>query len=223
MRRSANSRRVPGAILLRIARLLFSERFVSAVVHPTIADLQSEFAAASASPVKRLLVRWRGYRAFWIVALAAPFAAWAAPTENEPAIVFAGVAGYLAVGSTILLFLAVTRTMLGISGAVLTAAGALFAIVIHAWYERHPTDIPVPTERTWRSPQINFSSTEVAGNMGGLIFVLGSILVVTLGLPSVLWFLIAGTIAGCLLAWRLAAWHARHPNWGLPENRIVLR
>jgi hypothetical protein len=71
------------------------------------------------------------------------------------------------------------------------------------------------------SPQINFSSTDVAGNVGGLIFVVGSVFIVVIGLPSVIWFLLAGTAAGCILAWGLVAWHTKHPEYGLPANRIV--
>jgi hypothetical protein len=223
MTRPANSPGVPGTILLKLAPLFFSEHFISAVVHPTIADFQTEFADAGGSRVKRLRARWRGYRAFWSVALAAPFASWAAPAPDRPGVASARAAGYLAVGATTLVLLALTRAMLGISGAVVTAAGVLCALLIHAWYERHPTDVLAARDQVWRSPQINFSSMDVAGNIGGLIFVVGSILVVVLGLPSVLWFLLAGGATGSLLAWRLAAWHARHPTWGLPENRIVLR
>ena len=222
MTRSANGPRVPGTILLKIAPRLFSERFVSAVVQPTIADLQSEVAAAGASRVRRVQALWRGYCAFWILPLAAPFASWAAPAGTDAAVASAGV-GRFAVGTTVLTLLALTRTMLGVSVAVLALAGPLCAILIHAWYERHPSHIATPAERSWRSPQINLSSTEVPGNAGGLIFVVGSLLIVTIGLPSVLWFLLAATAAGVVLAWRLIDWYARHPHWGLPENHIVLR
>jgi hypothetical protein len=102
------------------------------------------------------------------------------------------------------------------------AANTAFAILIHAWYVRHPSDIPTPIERRRHSPQINFSSTEVEGNIGGLIFVVGSVFVVAVGLPSVIWFLFAATAAGCFLAWGLVAWHTSHPKRGLPENWIVL-
>jgi len=222
MTRSTNGPRVPGTTLLKIASRLFSEHFVSAVVQPTIADLQSEVAAAGASRLERLHALWRGYCAFWMLALVAPFASWAAPGGNDAAAASARV-GRLAVVSTVFALLLLTKAMLGLPVAVLAAAGPLLAILIHAWYERHPSDIPTPVERTWRSPQINFSSTEVDGNMGGLIFVVGSLLIVSVGLPAVLWFLLAGTVAGCCLAWRLVDWYARHPKWGLPENRIVLR
>ena len=50
-----------------------------------------------------------------------------------------------------------------------------------------------------------------------------ALLVVVLAVPQMLGVLMAGAAAGCLLAWRLIAWHRRHPNSGLPENRIVLR
>ena len=119
--------------------------------------------------------------------------------------------------------LAVVGPVLAVWAAVVTVAGTLFAIMIHAWYDRHPSDIPTPTESQRLSPQINFSSTEVAGDIGGLIFVVGSVFIVAVGLPSVIWFMFAGTVAGCFLAWGLVSWYTSHPKWGLPENRIILR
>jgi hypothetical protein len=68
---------------------------------------------------------------------------------------------------------------------------------------------------------VNFSSTEIAGNVGGLIFSVGSVFIVAVGLPSTIRFLFAA--AGCFLAWALAAWHRIQPTYGLPGNRITLR
>jgi hypothetical protein len=96
-------------------------------------------------------------------------------------------------------------------------------MLIHAWYDRHPSDLARPAGSPPRTPQINFSSTEVAGNIGGLIFVVGSVFIVAIALPSVIWFLFAATAAGGLLAWALLTWHTSHPGSGLPANRIVLR
>jgi len=223
MTQPANRPRVPGTILLKIALRLFSDHFVSVVVRPTIADLQSEVAATSGNRVKRLQALWRGYSAFWRLALVAPFASWAAPRRNDAAVASAGVVARLAVVSTVLTLFVLAYPRLGVAVGALAAAGALFAILIHAWYERHPCVIPTPADRMCRSPQINFSSTEVAGNIGGLIFVVGSVLVVSIGLPSVPWFLLAATIAGSVLAWSLIAWYSTHPTSGLPANRIVLR
>jgi hypothetical protein len=42
-------------------------------------------------------------------------------------------------------------------------------------------------------------------------------------LPSVIWFLLAATVAGCFLARALVPWHTSRPKSGLPENRVVLR
>jgi hypothetical protein len=57
--------RLPGTLLLAIARLLFDDSVLSRVVYPTIADLQEEVREAGTDPRRRLLARWRGYRAFW--------------------------------------------------------------------------------------------------------------------------------------------------------------
>jgi hypothetical protein len=96
--------------------------------------------------------------------------------------------------------------------AAVFAAVALVAFLIHVWYERHPSELPAPADPPWRSPQINFSSTEVAGNVGGLIFVVGTIVIVCLGVPPVVLFLLAVSVAASVVAWGLVAWHTRHPE-----------
>jgi hypothetical protein len=220
---STSRSRMPGTTLLRIARLLFNERLLSAVVEPTIADLQREMADAGPDGLKRLRAQWRGYCAFWTLTLVAPFASWASPAADAGAVTFPDVLARLAVGSIVVALVAVVGPVLGAWLVAVAAVGALFAVLIHAWYDRHPSDLPAPAEPQVRPPQINFSSTEVAGNIGGLIFVVGSVFIVAVGLPSTIWFLSAATAAGCLLAWALVAWHRSHPTCGLPENRIALR
>jgi hypothetical protein len=215
--------RVPGTTLLKIARLLFNEHLVSTVVQPTISDLQREIANAGPDGRKRLRAQWRGYCALWTVMLVAPFVSWSSPAADVGAVAFPDAIARLAVGSIVVTLLVLVGPVLGAWLAVMTAVGTLVAILIHAWYERHPSDIPIPTEPQRRSPQINFSSTDVAGNIGGLIFVVGSVFIVVIGLPSVIWFLFAATVAGCFLAWALVTWHTSHPKRGLPENRIVMR
>jgi hypothetical protein len=190
----------PGTRLLKIAPRFFNERFIAFVVCPTIADLQSEIAAAGPDHVKRLRARWRGYFAFWTLILVAPLASW---SDEAPNI----AAGRVAAGSALVTLLTVVT--LGAWTAFVVAAGTLVAFLIHAWYERHPSEVAIPADAPWRSPQINFSSTDVAGNIGGLIFVIGSVLIVSLGVPSIFWFLLAGTIAACFVAWGLTAWHTR--------------
>jgi len=215
---------MPGTTLLTIARLLFDEQLMSTVVQPTISDLQREIAAAGPHRFKRLRAQWRGYCAFWTVMLVAPLTFGPSPAQQAGTVAFPDAVARLAVGSIIVALLVLVGPHVGVWAAAMTAAGALFAIVMHAWYVRHPSNMPAPIEPTrWRSPQINFSSTEVAGNIGGLIFVVGSVFVVAVGLPSVTWFLFIAAVAGSALAWALLVWHASHPKRGLPENLIVLR
>jgi hypothetical protein len=221
MTERAHGPRVPGTTLLKIARVLFSEHLLSTVVLPTIADLQREVVDAGPG-VKRLRARWRGYCAFWRLTLVAPFAFADSRAPEAGAIAFPDAVSRLAVGSIVLTLL-IIGPVVGAGVAVVAAAGALCAIGIHAWYDGHPSDIPAPTEPQRRFPQINFSSTEVAGNIGGLIFVVGSVVVVTVGLPSVIWFLFGSTVAGVFLAWGLVAWHASHPQRALRERKLVLR
>jgi hypothetical protein len=213
---------VPGTTLLKIARLLCTEPLISTVVEPTISDLQREIAVARPNSVKRLRVLWRGYRAFWTVMLVAPFASVPSLAEDTGTVAFPDAIARVAVGSIVIALVVVAGPVVGAWVAVVMAAGTAFAMLIHAWYVRHPSDIPTPAERRGHSPQINFSSTEVEGNVGGLIFVVGSVFIVAVGLPSVIWFLFAATAAGCFLAWALVAWHTSHPKRGLPENLIVL-
>jgi hypothetical protein len=221
MTAATGSPRGPGTILRKIARLVCNEQLMSTVVEPTISDLQRE-AVAAPNSLTRLRARWRGYRAFWTVMLVIPFAGRSLLADEAAAVAFPDAIARVAVGSIVVTLVVVAGPVLGAPVAVVMAAGTAFAILIHAWYIRHPSDIPTPPERQRHSPQINFSSTEVEGNIGGLIFVVGSVFIVAVGLPSVIWFLFAATAAGCLLAWALVAWHTGHPKRGLPENRIVL-
>lgn len=220
MKRLSNDRRLPGSTLLKIAPRLFSDGFVTAVVEPTIADLQSEVAAAGPQRMARLRARWRGYAAFWMLIAAAPFATSAVPAGDRAA---GSAPGPTIVAIALVALVFIMASTFGMSVLGLAAAGSMFAVAIHAWYGRHPSSVPSPVERPWRSPQINFSSTEVPANMGGLIFVVGTLIIVAVALPWVLWFLLAAAVGGAVLAWRLAGWHARHPKKGLPENQIVLR
>jgi hypothetical protein len=223
MTESGSGPRVPGTILLKIARLLFSEHVLSAVVQPTIADLQREVATADPHGLRRLRARWRGYSAFWRITLVSPFMSWALPAGDAGAVAFSKAIARLVVGSFIITSLAVLGPAFGVWVAILMAAGALLAIVLHAWYDRHPSYVATPDEPQRRTPQINFSSMEVAGNIGGLIFAVGTVFIAAVGLPSVIWFLFAATVVGSFLAWALVAWHTSHPKWGLPKNRILLR
>jgi O-antigen/teichoic acid export membrane protein len=213
---------VPGTTLLTIARALFDDGVLSAVVEPTIADLQREVAAAGSNRVRRLRAQWRGYGAFWRIALVVPFVSWALPARDAGPAALRDTVSRLAFGAVIVALLAAADLAFGAWVAAVTTMVVVVAILLHAWYDRHPSDLPDPAPQQ-RPPQINFSSTDVAGNIGGLIFAVGSVFIVAIALPSLILFLFAATVAGGVLAWALVAWRIRHPRWGLPENRIVLR
>jgi len=136
------------------------------------------------------------------VAVALAFAFTTTATLQQP------VRHWVAVGSA-----GVAALMVVTFGAwttlIIAAAGTLVAFLIHVWHERHPSEIALLPERRRGSPQINFSSTDVGGNAGGLIFVIGSVLIVSLGLPSVFWFLLTAALAAGFVAWGLAVWRRR--------------
>jgi hypothetical protein len=201
-------------MLLEIGRLLVSERLLSEVVKPTIADLQHEVAAARPERFGRLRARYRGYVSFWRVALIAPFA------SGVPR----GAVARLAAGSIVFVLLALVGQRIDAWVSLVGAAATLFAVVMHWWYRQHPAELPAPPDPTRRlSPQIDFSSMEVGGNVGGLMFVVGSVFIVAVGLPSVIWFLFTALAAGSVVAWGLARWRTGHPLSGRPDKGIVLR
>lgn len=216
---------MPGTTLVKIARWLFNEQLVETIVQPTISDFQREVADAGPNRLERLGAHWRGYRAFWRVVVVCSLAtsSWRASAATDAgAVAFPDAIARLAVGSIVVALLAIAGPMLGAWVVVVVAVGAPCAFALHAWYDRHPSDIPTP-DPPQRRPQINFSSTEVAGNVGGLIFAVGSVFIVSIAVPSLIWFLLAAAVAGGFLAWGLVAWRTRHPHLGAPENRIVLR
>ena len=223
----ANGRpRLPGSTLLALARLLFAEPLRSSVVEPTISDLQHEMAEAGQSRVRRLRARWRGYGAFARLILVGLFAT-PVLSETVPAgggvMTITDLVERLARRAILLTLLVVAGLVLRGWLTVVAVVGAVLAVVIHAWNRQRPSDMPTHDDVSPRAPQINFSSTEVAGNVGGLIFAVGSVFIVAIGVPSLIWFLLGALVAACVLAWGLISWHTNHPTSGLPENRIVLR
>src|SRR4030095_6521684 len=83
------------------------------------------------------------------------------------AIAFPDAVARFSVCTIVLTLLALAGPRIGMTAAVVFGAAAVVAIVIHGCYKRHPSDLPTPSTPVKGSPQINFSSTEVAGNIGG--------------------------------------------------------
>jgi hypothetical protein len=223
MTRSTPHAQLPGRLLLNIARLLFDESVVTIVVAPTIADLQQELEAAGDSRLGRLLARWRGCAAFWKLVAVAPFAFHAWPPRPRTAVISPGISAGLAVSVTVLGVIALTAPALRAWMLLVAAGGCLSALAIHRWYSRHPGTIGLAERDVRRQPEINLSSIPVEGNLGGLMFMVGSMVVLVAGLPAWRWYFLAAPLGGILIASLLGVWHLAHPSRRRPENSIVLR
>jgi hypothetical protein len=85
--------------------------------------------------------------------------------------------------------------------------GLLFAMVLHRWVGE-PAGI-VDTSDKLRLVPMNFAEVHVGADAGGLIFVLGSLAILALGLPTLRWFLIGSVLIASAVAIALVKWHAR--------------
>ena len=221
MTRSTSNHRKPGSWLLRVASLFFNDAVSAAIVLPTIADLQAEIDAAGGDRARRMRARVRGYAAFWKLMLLAPFAAHAWPLRQEGTMTLRarsnGVGGWLVLAG----ILGFTSPALTPWTLTVVAGGLVFAVAIHLWYSRHPS--LVATRNGEGRPEINFSRTPVGGNIGGLIFMAGSMAILVSGLPMWRWFFGTAVVGGFLTAGLVFVWHTARPSHGLPQNYIHLR
>jgi hypothetical protein len=99
--------------------------------------------------------------------------------------------------------------------------GVLMAIALRRWNTRHPSEL-APTSRT-PGAEINLSSIPVAGDFGGLLFVIGAIVIVLLGLPDTRWFVLGSVVVGGVLAGGLFVWRSSHTAELAPTNSILRR
>ncbi len=74
---------------------------------------------------------------------------------------------------------------------------------------------PKPQEVMW-----NLSHTRVGGDVGGLIFVIGTVVTLLIGIPPFKWFLAVAFAGGAVCAFALSFWHRRHPSPQRPPNTI---
>ena len=85
-------------------------------------------------------------------------------------------------------------------------AGALAAVLLRRWHTRHPSALPY-SPRT-RVPEINLSRIPVAGDEAGLMFAVGGVAVVIIGVPDLAWYFVSALACAGLLAWGLFAWRS---------------
>jgi hypothetical protein len=96
--------------------------------------------------------------------------------------------------------------------------GVIMAIALRRWNTRHPSQLAprAPTP----GAEINLSSIPVAGDIGGLLFVIGAIVTVLLGLPDIRWFVLGSVVVGAVLAGGLFAWRSSQTSRLAPVNSI---
>ena len=125
---------------------------------------------------------------------------------------------------TVALFAAIW-SMFGWFVLAAVAGGAVMAVALRRWNTRHPSELaPSSGRASMPGAEINLSSIPVAGDIGGLLFVIGAIVTVLLGLPDIRWFVLASVVAGAVLAGGLFAWRSAHTARTLaPVNSILRR
>ena len=96
--------------------------------------------------------------------------------------------------------------------------GVIMAIALRRWNTRHPSQL-APRAHT-PGAEINLSSIPVAGDIGGLFFVIGAIVTVLLGLPDIRWFILGSVVVGAVLAGGLFAWRSSQTSRLAPMNSI---
>lgn len=100
-----------------------------------------------------------------------------------------------------------TATFFGPFAIAALLTGLLLSVILHRW-AGDPSSGFATTDRL---TPINIASVHVGGDAGGLIFVLGSIAILGLGLPTLRWFLIASIIVAVAVAAARIAWRSAHP------------
>jgi hypothetical protein len=101
------------------------------------------------------------------------------------------------------------------------AGGVIMAVALRHWNTRHPSQV-APAHRT-PGAEINLSSIPVAGDIGGLLFVISAIITVLLGLPDIRWFVLASVVAGAVLAGALFLWRSTRTATFVEVNSILRR
>ena len=118
-------------------------------------------------------------------------------------------------GSLLLLLSAMLLTALwpvfGTFAVGAVAAGLVLSVALRAWYNAHPlTRFRLPLSS--RRPEINFSAQPVAGDVGGLLFACGALVILVFGVPGLHWFFAGSVLCATIAAGTLIAWRRSHAS-----------
>src|SRR5688500_12256655 len=111
-----------------------------------------------------------------------------------------------------------TWSFFGRFSIVAAAAGVATGVWLHWWYRRHPASLA--RNGPDRRPQmLNISAVYVGGDAAGLAFV-GCVVIFTMGLPPLRWFVVASALLAVAFAATVIGWHRTHPIWS--DSRALL-
>lgn len=114
-----------------------------------------------------------------------------------------------------------TWSFFGRFSVVAAAAGIATGVWLHWWYRRHPAFLARSgTDR--RPHMLNISAIHVGGDAAGLAFVVGCVVIFTMGLPPLRWFVVASALLAVLFAAIMIGWHRTHSVWS-DDAPTVLR
>ena len=105
--------------------------------------------------------------------------------------------------------------------AATLVVGAAAAVTMRRWHNGHPSVLP--SRSSTRRPEINLSAIPVGGDAAGLIFAVGSVIVVLLGVPGLTWYFASALGCAALLAWALSVWRSSQPPMSVRSSTLGLR
>jgi hypothetical protein len=119
----------------------------------------------------------------------------------EPALTGVKGAGFL----VLLVVLLVAASWVFFKAFIVASAvaGAGVAVLMRRWHSRHPSVLP-DGGRT-RVPEINLSRIPVGGDVAGLMFAVGAVVIVIVGVPDMAWYFVSALACGTLFAWAMFA------------------
>ena len=114
-----------------------------------------------------------------------------------------------------------TWSFFGRFSVVAATAGIATGVWLHWWYRRHPAFL-AHRGPDRRPHMLNISAVYVGGDAAGLAFVVGSVVIFTMGLQPLRWFVVTSALLAVLFAGVVIAWHRTHSVWS-SHTPTVLR
>ena len=125
--------------------------------------------------------------------------------------------GHAMLALTVLLIVT-TWSFFGRFSIVAAAAGIATGLWLHWWNLRHPG---WPARAPGRQPHmIDIAAIHVGGDAAGLAFVAGTVVIFTMGLPPLRWFVLASAVLAVGCAATIIVWRRTHSLWSRPETSL---